>query len=101
MLLACKKFMPGNGNDDISTLMRQNSCIFKILFLIFTVRVAIYSKVSVKPPTSPISLNKKSIVLTGVNLVTEVEHQLHDYKVCNTCYCLSTSHHGLLGRQTP
>lgn len=48
-------------------LLRQNGCIFKIPFLIFTVRVAIYSKVSVKPPTSPISLHKKSIVLTGVN----------------------------------
>ena len=90
-----------NGNDDISTLLRQNGCTFKIPFFIFTVRVAIYSKVFVKPPMSPISLHKKSIVLTDVNLVTEVEHQLHDYKVCNTCYCLSTSCHGLLGRQTP
>ena len=102
MLLTCKKLMPGKEWEWWYFHTTEAKRLqFKIPFLIFTVRVAIYSKVSVNPPTSPISLDKKSIVLTGVNLVTEVEHQLHGYKVCNTCYCLSTSCHGLLGRQTP
>ena len=38
-----------------------------------TGKVAVFRQVSVEPSTSTISLNKKIIVVTGVNLVTEVE----------------------------
>ena len=38
-----------------------------------TGKVAVFRQVSVEPSSSPISLNKKSIVVTGMNLVTEVE----------------------------
>ena len=87
--------MQRNGNENISKL-RQ--CRFEVFFFFFnnslflfcgdklkpkrnlaqryvnlTGKVAVFRQVSVEPSSSPISLNKKSIVVTGVNLVTEVE----------------------------
>ena len=38
-----------------------------------TGKVAVFRQVSVEPSSSPISLDRKSIVVTGVNLETDVE----------------------------
>ena len=84
--------MQRNGNENISKLTQ---CRFEVFFFFFnnslflfcgdklkpkrnlaqryvnlTGKVAVFS---VEPSSSPISLNKKSIVVADVNLVTEVE----------------------------
>ena len=87
--------MQRNGNENISKLTQcrfegflfffNNSlflfCGVKLKpkrnlaqrYVNLTGKVAVFRQVSVEPSSSPISLNKKSIVVTDVNLVTEVE----------------------------
>ena len=74
-----------NYNISIVTLSRQNEGIFKIIIICFhllgmnpkTDKVAICRKVSIALSPSHISLNKNIVVVTGVNLTTEVENPYH------------------------
>ena len=44
---------------------------------------------------------QKTIVVTGINLATDVDHPYHGYKVCITFYRFSASFHCSLSRQAP
>ena len=66
-----KQCVDGLEESSVSIFFKMRNSLFSKQTK--TVKVAVFKKVSFESHPAHISLNKKSIVGTGVNLVTEVE----------------------------